>query len=454
MKTPIISKTLPFFLLLIISCSYAASTDSHDNFFQCLSQEFDDYSSISNDIYTPANSSYTFVLLSSIWNKRFATESMPKQQVIITPKLESQIPPIILCARKTGPKIIDMINLREITVDSEDKTAWAGAGATFGELYYRIAEKSPVLAFPGPLGLTVGVGGGISGGGHGGLVRKYGIFADNVLDARIIDVNGRILNRKSMGEGLFWAIRGGGGASFGVILAWKIQLVDVPERVSTFSISRSTNASQLIQRWQYVAPQADKDLFIGAFLLRSNATIQTTIFAFFQGGADRLLVLMRESFPELGLRIEDCSEMSWINSTMLFDFGEVLPLEALLNRTQLAIARNYIGTLDYVQTPVPQTGFDGLVRMLFEPEADQTNIYFVPYGGRMNEISESETPFPHRAGNLYMVVGLVSWRNDQAEDTYLRWSQRYYACNIRIFEFPVGEQNSELTRRMMKDERY
>ncbi|KAL6529145.1 hypothetical protein OROHE_014889 [Orobanche hederae] len=440
MKTPIISKTLPFFLLLIISCSYAASADSHDNFLQCLSQEFDDYSSISNDIYTPANSSYTSVLLSSVWNKRFATESMPKPQVIMTPELESQIPPIILCARKTGLEIrvrsaghdfeglsisskfpfliIDMINLREITVDAEDKTAWIRAGATFGELYHMIAEKSSVLAFPGALGLDVGVGGSISGGGHGPLTRKYGLFADNILDARIVDVNGRILDRKSMGEDLFWAIRGGGGASFGVILAWKVQLVDVPERVSTFSISRSTNASQLVQRWQYVGPQAYKDLYIGVFLFRSNATIQANFFALFLGGVDRLLTVMQESFPELRLRREECSEMSWINSTIFLDLEQV---------GTRVLAGNYKGTSDYVQTPIPQTGFDGLVRMLFEPEADQTTIYFVPYGGRMNEISESETPFPHRAGNLYIVAGLVSWRNDQAEDAYLRWSQRYYA---------------------------
>ncbi|XP_057763832.1 tetrahydroberberine oxidase-like [Salvia miltiorrhiza] len=451
MKTASIS-TLSFFLLLICLSSSTASADSHDNFLQCLSQQFQNYSSISNDVYTPANSSYTPILLSAIRNTRFASESTPKPQVIITPEHESQIPPVVACARRSGLEIrtrsgghdmeglsyvsqvpfviVDLVNLSDVAVDIEEKTAWIGAGATTGSVYYRIAEKSPVLAFPGSICTTVGVSGHFSGGGYGPLMRKHGLAADNVIDARIIDVNGRILDRKSMGEDLFWAIRGGGGASFGVIVAWKVQLVDVPETVTVFSIIRplEQNATDLIRRWQYVGPEADRDLFVGVYMFRVNSTIQANFFSLFLGGADRLVAVMRETFPELGLTREECQEMSWVQSTLFLNQGQQEPLEVLLNRTQPGL-RQLKTKSDYVQTPMSEGAFDGIVRMLHEPEADETLMYMVPYGGRMDEIPESSTPFPHRAGNLYMIASLVYWQDDEAQDTerYLSWSRRYYS---------------------------
>ncbi|KAL0398211.1 UNVERIFIED_CONTAM: Berberine bridge enzyme-like 18 [Sesamum radiatum] len=297
MKTPSIS-TLFFILFFTFSCLCAASVHDHvDDFLKCLKEEFHNYTSISSLVYTPTNSSYSSVLQFSIHNLRFESESIPKPLVIIT-RSTNPNPPLIYCAKENHLQIrtrsgghdfeglsyvsevpfvvIDLINLSEITIDAQQKTAWVQSGATIGTLYYRIAEKSPTLAFPAGACPTIGVGGHFSGGAYGALLRKYGLAADHVIDARVVDVNGRILDRESMGEDLFWAIRGGGGASFGVIIAWKIQLVDVPKIVTTFTVQRTLeqNATQLIHRWQYIAHKFDPDLFI---LIRVAGRIPTRI---------------------------------------------------------------------------------------------------------------------------------------------------------------------------------
>ncbi|MFQ6638934.1 hypothetical protein Gotur_015115 [Gossypium turneri] len=86
--------------------------------------------------------------------------------------------------------VLDMFNLRSVTID---KT---------------VSYGFPAGAYP-----TLGVGEHFSGGGYGNLMRKYGLAVDNIFDARLVDVNGTILNRESMGEDLFWATRGGGGVA-------------------------------------------------------------------------------------------------------------------------------------------------------------------------------------------------------------------------------------------------
>ncbi|XP_047952486.1 cannabidiolic acid synthase-like [Salvia hispanica] len=291
MKIPSFS-TLTLIIFFISTFSPAATADGHDHFLECLSEYPDNHAPISHLVYTKANSSYTSILQAAIWNLRFTTESTPKPHVIIAPDHESQIPPIIRCAKQTGLEIrtrsgghdmeglsyrsqvpfvvIDLFNLGEVTVDAEAKTAWLGAGATLGALYYHISQKSLLLGFPAGFCPTVGSGGHFSGGGDGTMVRKYGMAADNIIDARIVDARGKILDRESMGEDLFWAIRGGGGASFGVIVAWKVLLVDVPETVTVFQVSKTLeqNATELVQKWQSVAPYTDKDLFVGILLNR------------------------------------------------------------------------------------------------------------------------------------------------------------------------------------------
>ncbi|KAJ9691285.1 hypothetical protein PVL29_013456 [Vitis rotundifolia] len=98
-----------------------------------------------------------------------------------------------------------------------------------------------------------------------------------------------------MEEDMFWAIRGGGGTSFGVIIAWKIMLVPVPSIVTVFIVRKTLeqNATMLVHRWQYIADKLDEELFIR-------------------------IILRRESFLELSLEKEDYIKMSWIESILYF----------------------------------------------------------------------------------------------------------------------------------------
>ncbi|XVF24453.1 hypothetical protein REPUB_Repub13aG0129300 [Reevesia pubescens] len=458
MKSPTPMPLLFLFILFSFPFSWAtlAGTHHHDRFLQCLSQHSSNASSVSKlKFYTRNNSSYSSFLELSLQNLRFATPTTPKPLVIVTPTHVSHIQATINCSRNHDMQIrirsgghdyegvsyvsqvpfviIDLINLRSIDVDAENKTAWIQAGATLGELYYKIAEKSATLAFPAGICPIVGVGGHFSGGGHGMLTRKFGLAADHIIDAHLVDVHGRLLDRNSMGEDLFWAIRGGGGASFGVIASWKVKLVSVPSTMTVFTVNRTLeqNVTMLVHKWQSVAAKIHEDLYIRLSLTAVNSsqkegktTIKASFISLFLGRIDQLIALMQENFPELGLVKEDCIEMSWIQSVIYFaEIPQSESLDILLNWTgsALFIKSFFKGKSDYVKEPIPETALEGLWKWFYEVDPGAALVIgFNPYGGKMDEISETETPFPHRAGNLFNILYGVGWVVEDDSETHKR----------------------------------
>ncbi|KAL1814091.1 hypothetical protein ACET3Z_024156 [Daucus carota] len=445
--------------LYLIAIGWASTSNGEypKAFMQCLISHSNNSTSMSELIYTPKNSSYAPILQVSINNLRFMTAKTPKPLVIVTPVEESQVQTIIFCSKKFDMHVrvrsgghdfegqsyvarvpfvlLDMTNLRTVLVNVTDGTAWVESGATIGELYCGIAEKSGALGFPAGLWTNVGIGGFISGGGYGMMTRKYGLAADNVIDARFVNVNGTILSRETMGEDLFWAIRGGGGSSFGVVLSWTIKLVSVPEIVTVFRIVRTSeeNAADIFHRWQEVAPRFPKDLDLKCYVqsIVSNSstrqdkrTIRITFESLYLGPRDSLLALIRERFPELGLEAEDCSEMSWIESGPFFSNHTAgTSPDIMLNRTALP-KFNFKGKSDFARNLIPREAIKGMWEMLFSVAPEAALLQFTPYGGRMNEIPESAIPFPHRAGTLYMIYIGVFLEKDASQR--LKWMDSLY----------------------------
>ncbi|XP_037407464.1 reticuline oxidase-like [Triticum dicoccoides] len=425
-------------------CSGAAATPG--NFSACL---------VSNGVTNfslPTSPSYGGLLNSSIFNLRFNLPSVPGPAAVVLPESRDELRRAILCARASSLAIrvrsgghsdeglsyttenhvpfvvIDLANLNRVRVEPGSATAWAESGATVGELYYAVGQSSQSLAFPAGSESTTGLGGQVSGGGFGLLSRKFALAADNVLDAALITPDGRVLDRSSMGDDVFWTIRGGGGGSWGVVYAWKLRLVPVPRNVTAFTVGRTGPVeliAGLLHRWQYVGPNLPDEFYLSVYAPTGSTDGNVSIS--FTGqvleSKERALSVISQSFPELGLTEVDLSEMSWVESTA--KFAGLNTVEDLANRRRQP--KQYSKSKsDYVQAPISRHDMVEIFRHL--STGPTGSIQLDPYGGGMARVGSAETPFPHRAGNLYSIQYGVNWdRSEVARaEEFIGWLRSFY----------------------------
>ncbi|KAJ5951956.1 FAD-binding type 2 [Penicillium vulpinum] len=104
-------------------------------------------------------------------------------------------------------------------------SGWKGSAITIAGGYvwgdvYNVAFKRNVIIVGGG-DPTVGcIGGYTSGGGHSPASRDYGLAADQVLEAQVVLANGSIVTANAcQNSDLYFAIRGGGGGSYGVVIS-------------------------------------------------------------------------------------------------------------------------------------------------------------------------------------------------------------------------------------------
>ncbi|KAL6629642.1 hypothetical protein ACP70R_029407 [Stipagrostis hirtigluma subsp. patula] len=418
-------------------------------------------------VHTPSAASYPALLNATIQNLRFASPRTPRPALLLTPWTVAEARACVACCRRHGVTVrarsgghdyeglsyrsvrpggvggsrpfavLDVAALREVRVDAARRVARAGPGATLGELYYAVARESGGgLGFPAGICPTVCVGGHLSGGGFGPMMRKHGLAADNVVDAEVVDADGRLLDRAAMGEDLFWALRGGGGGSFGIVVSWTVRLVPVPPVVSAFTIRRLLRRGgeqqkqatlRLLAKWQRVAHALPDDLFVKVAMepkLDADGDRRPLVVfkSLFLGNCSNMITQMNNHLPELGIKPSDCRDMSWIQS-MLYFYGYTngQPAEVLLDRT-LQPKDYYKIKLDYLTSPIPMSGLTGLLTKIVEDKGGSIDID--PQGGRMSEIPESDTPYAHRRGYLYNVQYFVKWGGDKNvsyEEGHLGW---------------------------------
>lgn len=128
---------------------------------------------------------------------------------------------------------------------------------------------------------TVAVGGGWGqNGGYGPLTSQYGLGVDQWLEALIVTPDGELrVANNAINSDLFWAIRGGGGSTFGVIVqaTWKAH-VTVPITGFNWYINSTLDPSDL-ETGTYPTSEALRYLLGQAKHLQENG-ISATFYTF------------------------------------------------------------------------------------------------------------------------------------------------------------------------------
>lgn len=104
-----------------------------------------------------------------------------------------------------------------------------GSGAIWMQAYDSVTTKAGAYVQGGGC-TTVGVGGLVQSGGFGSFSKHYGTCAANLLEAEVVTADGKVqIANGCTNPDLFWALKGGGGGSFGVVTKVTLRVHDLPE---------------------------------------------------------------------------------------------------------------------------------------------------------------------------------------------------------------------------------
>lgn len=127
--------------------------------------------------------------------------------------------------------IIDLEKFNKIEPDIANSEVYIGAGCLLKDVIQKLGKIN--YAIPTGTCPTVGVTGLTLGGGIGLLGHTFGLTCDSVKSITIMTADGSVITAsEDHYSDLFWALRGGGSGSYGIVLGFTFKMYYIP--VATF----------------------------------------------------------------------------------------------------------------------------------------------------------------------------------------------------------------------------
>jgi FAD/FMN-containing dehydrogenase len=123
-----------------------------------------------------------------------------------------------------------------------------GAGAIWLHAYQAVSVGAGRYVQGGGC-TTVGVAGLVQGGGFGSFSKGFGTAAASLLEAQIVTADGkvRVVNRVQEPD-LFWALKGGGGGTFGVVTRLTLATHELPQNFGAVRLALHARSDDAYRR--------------------------------------------------------------------------------------------------------------------------------------------------------------------------------------------------------------
>jgi len=129
---------------------------------------------------------------------------------------------------------------------SPTRAVTVGAGAIWSQVYDAVTTRAGSYVQGGGC-MTVGVAGLVQSGGFGSFSKAFGLAAASLLQAEVVTADGvlRTCNACTNPD-LFWALKGGGGGSFGVVTRLTLRVHELPDTFGAVNFTvRATSGAAL-----------------------------------------------------------------------------------------------------------------------------------------------------------------------------------------------------------------
>ena len=311
-----------------------------------------------------------------------------------------------------GGVMIDLSRMNSVRVDPVARTARAEGGGTWGDFDHETQAFG--LATTGGIARPTGIAGLTLGGGHGYLMRTYGLACDNLLSVDVVTADGQLLTASATAHAdLFWAVRGGGG-NFGVVTAFEYQLYPVSQLLGGLLLYPITHAKIVFRSYRdftRTAPEALGSLCNLATL--PDGTPAAVILLAYNGAiedGERLLRPLRECAPLLADQVGPLP---------------YLALQSIVENFNPPGLRNYWKS-NYLRD-LSDAAIDVLVDHYATVPAPHTHVVIEHLGGAVSRVGDDATAVDHRdALYNFLIVGM--WTDMAMDAKVIGWVRELWGA--------------------------